>query len=147
MNRIAPTIAVLLLGAVAYGCANGPERTPGEAALFESSRAIERSLDEADESANDMDSYELRIRYNEPHCGAPVFEILVFGRWTRVFLEGREAMLSQLEDTLVGEDASVGMRSALAYGSLVGQRETKKGLEFPVFEVERFEPDATSDPN
>ncbi|MGM0557213.1 MAG: hypothetical protein ACQEVA_12595 [Myxococcota bacterium] len=130
------------LGSLALlaGCATGSDQTPVQAAFADSSSAVETSIAEAEEEAEDQDAYELRIRYNEPHCGAPGFEILVYGRWTRVFLDGRESLLNELEDSLVGEDASAGLRNALAYGTLVGERETQQGLEFPVLEVERFEP-------
>jgi hypothetical protein len=128
------------------GCATTSDRTPLESAFSESSSAVEQSLEEADEEAAEQDAYELRVRYNEAHCGAPSFEIMVYGRWTRVFLDGREALLNALEDSLVGEDADVGLRVARAYGTLVGERETQQGLEFPVLEVERFEPDETDSP-
>ena len=137
-KSIAPFLFVGLLAVV--GCANEPDRTPTESAFSNSARTIEQSVEDAADEASDLDSYQLAIRYNEPHCGAPGFEILVFGRWTRVFLEGREPLLNELEDALVGDDPDVGVRSAMAYGSLVGSRETQQGLEFPVFEVERYEP-------
>lgn len=135
--------ALVVVLATASGCANTPDRTPLDAAFAESGQTVEESLARAGDTANDRDSYELLIRYNAPHCGAPSFEILAFGRWTRVFLDGREDMLNQLEDALVGEDPNEGLRVAVAVGAMVGERETQKGLEFPVFEVESYEAGAS----
>ncbi len=141
MNPFRLIIATCLLATTAMvGCANSTSVTPLEAAFDESTSAVEQSVEDASEEAIDRDSYELAIRYNEPHCGAPSFEILVYGRWTRVFLEGRESLLNELEDALVGDSPDIGLRNTVAFGTLVGERETQQGLEFPVFEVERYQP-------
>ena len=134
-RHIGALLAIVVV-AGATGCANsGPKPDPLQEALAESREVVADGVEDGFEESETVDEYVVRARQNPCPCEAPPYEVYVHGRWTRVFLEGAEAVVAEVdghfeEANEVGELAVVSVR-----GEMSGDRTSEEGLEFPVFEV------------
>lgn len=130
-----------LLAAPWVGCASSPAPlAPPLRALQTSSQRVERSLSQARDEAEDLGDYRVQIRYNVPHCGAPRFEVLAYGRWTRVFLNGADETLVALEEGMRSDNDVLTTSSTFVLGSLRGSRQAQGGADYPIFEVDAIAP-------
>jgi len=139
MNRatLAYCLAVCLSAA---GCASGSsaeeETPPAVEALQASHRQVRRSVEDAHEESESLNTYTVRARYNPPRCPAPAFEVRAHGRWTRIYVQGDAEIQKKLEALKPDEEAIVGREAIVQFrGRWRGTREAETGLEYRMFRV------------
>lgn len=141
MNRPTAFIILGLLAALACGACSStaPQTDPLEEAFAESREAVASGLEEGFEESESIDEYSVDARLNPCPCDAPRHEIYIHGRWTRAFLEGEQAVLTAIDGAFEDAAERFALQTIAIEGAVEGERSTDKGIEYPVFEVERLE--------
>ena len=139
-------LAALITCGPMVGCATGQQaETPDDPLEYRGRQTVHEAVAEASDVADNQTIYEVALRYNEPHCKAPSYEVYVYGRWTRAFLEGEDTTLTSLERAVRAEESASSLLDVTARGSIVDRRKTTTGLSYPVFEIQSFdEPESAS---
>lgn len=135
--------ALLLAGGVALSaCAttSGPPPDPQKEALQRGQKTILSGIEGAWKKSESVDEWVVRARQNPGQCDAPPDEIYIHGRWTRVYLQGEEALLGSLKKTQSIAAERVRIETVLVRGGLSGEmRPSERGIVYPVFEVRALE--------
>lgn len=134
-----PLLSWLLVATLALSAAcstPGPPLDPVQAAFSESRDAVANGVEEGLNESESVDEFAVTTRYNPCRCEAPDHEIYIHGRWTRVFLDGQEKLLGEVDEQLAQDSL---LTTVELRGSLYGDETTSEGVEFPVFEVSRIE--------
>ena len=132
-------LATMLLCSAALGaCAtpDGPRPDPRIMALERGQNAVEAGLEDAASASESVDAFVVRMRQNPCQCDAPPDEIYIHERWTRVYLDGDEAVLAALQaaESRAAERARLETQSVR--GALLGKtRPSARGIAYPIFEV------------
>jgi hypothetical protein len=135
-------LASLLIAASACSTP-GPEKPdPVEQALSQSKDAVVIGIDEGFEESESVEPFVVEARLNPCRCEAPRFEIYAHGRWTRVFLEGDEALLAEIDEQLSQRIDELEFGGLALRGAIDGQETTSEGIQYAVFEVEEIEENA-----
>ncbi|MFW5966574.1 MAG: hypothetical protein ACOC9W_04945 [Persicimonas sp.] len=146
MNRPLARIIIYTLVAATCGCATSrPTVDPSEEAATRSGAIVDRAIDDAAAASDDLDSYTVPLRYNPCKCEAPPHEIYAYGHWNRVFLEGDEALLEEIEAHFGGSDRPNSLASVSVEGAFDGHDTTASNIEFAVFRIETIEEDDESE--
>ncbi len=120
----------------AVGCSGSPDKDPVEVSLQQSKQRVASGHESAFESADGLDIYDVRLRYNPARCDCPKNEIHMYGRWVRAYLTGAPTELSRIQR--FGQEVQQGnARSELSVrGRLTTtKRRSARRIEFPVFEL------------
>jgi hypothetical protein len=142
-----PTIILYLglalgiqLGVSACSTTPGPTPDPVEQAFSRSQETVITGIDEGFEDSEGLDQYVVQARLNPCRCEAPRHEIYAHGRWTRIFLEGDEALVADIDEKLTQSAQNLDLTSLAIKGIIDGEKSTPQGIKYLVFEVEEIEP-------
>jgi hypothetical protein len=117
----------------------GPKPDPVEQAFSQSKRAVVTGVDEGFDESESVERFIVQARLNPCRCEAPRYEIYAHGRWTRVFVEGDEALVAKLDNELGRRMEDSNLAAFALKGSMDGEESTTQGVRYPVFEVETLE--------
>lgn len=133
------SLAMLLLGSAALGaCAtpDGPRPDPQMVLLQRGQDAVEAGIEDASSASESVDEFVVRLRLNPCHCDAPPDEIYIHERWTRVYLQGEQALLDALQAAQARAAEQVRLETQPVRGALSGEtRRSARGIAYPIFEV------------
>jgi hypothetical protein len=114
----------------------GPLPDPSDVALKRSRSAVFSGVREAFEESEEVDEFVVQARRNPCRCDAPPNEIYVHGRWTRVYFEADDALLSEFDATMTRAENNGVLRTVALRGAFSGDtRTSERGIEYPVFEL------------
>ena len=131
-------LTLLLCSGALGACAtpDGPRPDPQIMALQRGQKAIEAGIEDAAAQSESVDAFIVRLRQNPCHCDAPPDEIYIHARWTRVYLDGDEALLAALQTTQSRAREHVRLETPSVRGALLGKtRLSARGIAYPIFEV------------
>jgi hypothetical protein len=122
---------------VAAGCAKpGPKPDPQVVAFGATQSAVVDGVAEGVDESESLDEYVVQARHNPCSCDAPAYEVFIHGRWTRVYLDGDEEHLDEVEQTLREGRQDLKLPTIELHGAVDGRRRNERGVRFAVFAVE-----------
>lgn len=147
IQRTGLALLLLLTGCTRADSSQPPtlERPPLERAMAQAALALTRAGEAALVESDTLRSYTLRLRFNPGRCDAPDYEIFAHGGWQRAAITAEEeAALAKLRDYQAQLTDSPFAELEVTGGWDERVWTTPRGVEWPVFLVQRVEGEASA---
>ena len=117
---------------VASACAGNGAMTPLQAAHAAGGSAVAEGVVDGRRASANQPHFTVPVRYNPADCECPEWEVYAYGKWMRVYVQGRPEAVAALE----------GLRSSdpLSLGTVNGRFDdrplfSRRNVRYPVFLV------------
>ena len=115
---------------------DGARPDPQVVALERSQRTIQTGLEDASAESEAIEEFVVRLRHNPCQCAAPPDEIYIHERWTRVYLQGDEALLAAIKKSQARAAERIQLETLSVRGGLADKtRPSARGIVYLIFEV------------